>query len=120
MISTNAIELTEIALCIRVAEIEGHKVVSDSVTDNLVPCDLGKHDNLIPVNCEGKYLTQFNPIINDALCYRLMLKYDIKLSKNRDGQYVAMYSHCRGEENINPNKAICLAIISANKAKINA
>jgi hypothetical protein len=117
MIFTNEFELKDLAICIRVAEIEGHRVVSDGITRNLVPCDSGKLDSLIPVNNEGKFLTEFNPLTNDALCYRLMLKYDIKLSKNLDELYVAMYSHCRGEESMDPNKAVCLAIIYADKTK---
>ena len=111
-----AITLTDSDICIRVAVIQGHNVVSDSISHNLVRCDLGKHDGLIPINSKGKFLTCFNPITNDALCYRLMLKHGIKVSKNNAGLYVAMHSHCRGEEDENPNKAICLAIIAANES----
>jgi len=110
------VELTDSQICIRVAEIQGHKVVSDSISHNLVPCSLqGKRPSLLPVNNEGKSLTGFNPLIDDALCFQLMLAYGIKVSKNSDGLYVAMYSHCRGEEDALANKAICLAIIEAHK-----
>ena len=56
-----------------------------------------------------------NPLIDDGMCFRLMLKHDIKLSRNRDKEYVAMYSHCRGEDDESPNKAVCLAIIEKHK-----
>ena len=107
----------DIDICIKVAEIEGHNVTSDGISRNLIPCDLARHGSYLPVKSEGKSLTWFNPILNDALCYRLMLKYNIKVSTNREGICVAMFSHCQGEEHENPNKAVCLAIIAKQTIK---
>ena len=109
--------MDNIKICVKVAEIEGHAVTSDGITHNLVPCYsfTNQIDGIIPITPHGNYLVKFDPIHNDALCFNLMLKYEIKISKNRDDLYVAMYSHSRGEEHVNPNIAICLSIISKIK-----
>lgn len=116
MLSQNHIDvdaLSNVNINILVALIEGHEVVSDSISHNLIPCHLNVTKTfphqVIP---DGKSLTGFCAVENDRLAYRLMLKHDIKLSRNSDGNYVGMFSHCSGEEDIDPNKAICKAIIS--------
>jgi len=58
---------------------------------------------------------KFNPLTDKALCWDLMLKHDIKLSRNGKNEYVGMWSHCRGEDHSDPQMAICLAIIEKYK-----
>lgn len=56
-----------------------------------------------------------NPLEDKALCWDLMLKHEIKLSRNGKNEYVGMWSHCRGEDHCDPQMAICLAIIEKYK-----
>lgn len=100
-------KLTDLEICKNIAEIEGYKT---SVTDNKQGIWASFYKN----DCYG----WFNPLIDDALCFQLMLKHDIRLLNNsEDGKnkYVAMWSHCRGEDDESPHKAICLAIIEKQK-----
>lgn len=99
-------ELTDLEICKQVAEIEGEdcKVNFQNILVRIIP--LG--DTGTTNNC-------YDPLSDDGLCFRLMLKHDIKLSRNRDKEYVAMYSHCRGADDESPNKAICLAIIEKHE-----
>lgn len=112
--------LSNVTINILVALIEGHNVVSDSISHNLIPCHLHGTRTFPPQAIpDGKSLTQFCAVEDDRLAYRLMLKHDIKLGHNSDGNYVGMFSHCRGEEDADPNKAICKAIISKYLATTN-
>ena len=52
-----------------------------------------------------------NPLNDDGLCFRLMLKHKIRLSGNDKGDFVAMYAHSKGIEHPHANTAICLAIL---------
>lgn len=106
-------ELSNVEINILVALIEGHNVISDSISHNLIPCHLnGERTFPYKAISDGKSLTLFSAIEDDRLTYRLMLKHNIKISSNNKGYYVAMFSSCKGEEDADPNKAICKAIIS--------
>ena len=62
-----------------------------------------------------------DPLTDDALCFRLMVKYDMAPFKCEFGGYDCVYdmdlvlsgSGITNDEN--PNRAICLAIIEGNK-----
>lgn len=60
---------------------------------------------------------KFDPVMDDALCHRLMIKHDIVLKKIQDGDlgYSATFVNLALNEvgvvySHNPNEAICLAI----------
>jgi len=98
--------MNNLEICERMAKIEGKVIV-------------GRKDNRIYVECNlgAIYGRLYEPLTDKALCFDLMVEYDIKLSRNRSGEYVAMYSLCRGAEAQDPQKAVCLAIIEANEDK---
>lgn len=64
----------------------------------------------------------YNPLTDDALCFRLMVKYEVAfcqvfyLNSDKDDLYTATISPCDGVYSGTPNKAICLAIIEAHKS----
>ena len=103
--------LSDLEINMQVALIEGHRLVSDSISHNLIPCELAEKSCPPPVAPDAQYLRLFDILKDDELCFRLMLKYRIRFSENSDGVYVAMYSHSRGCEHTRPTKAIALAII---------
>lgn len=94
-------ELTDLEICKKIAKIEG---VDYSVHTSAV--GLAYTDEL------GEVLW-YNPLKNDALCFRLMVKHEVSIDFD-----------CVRDVNISgfgfygfdssPNKAICLAIIKAN------
>jgi len=107
-------ELTDLEICKRIAEIEGIKV-SESVMQlgcDLIPTGRGMIDD---------NFMQYSPLENDALCFRLMIKYEINLSydfKSCNNRYVCFHNkHIETtlSRSVGANKAICLAIIEANK-----
>ena len=56
----------------------------------------------------------FNPLTDDALCFRLMVKYKMDFIPYYPDEYRAQIKNTY-VVNKSPNKAICLAIIEANK-----
>jgi len=112
-------ELTDLEICKRIAEIEGYKT---SVTDRVEGVWASAYAN----DCYD----WFNPLTDDTLCFKLMIKYDINLTSmeptlkdGSDGYEYTCYKQgayqkvCRLALSIDksPNRAICLAIIEANK-----
>jgi len=65
-----------------------------------------------------KQAKEYNPLTDNALCFQLMIKYKLSLfapegeQTNWDCIIIDIFT-C----DENPNKAICLAIIEANKGK---
>lgn len=57
----------------------------------------------------------FNPLVRKDQAFDLLVDFDIKISKNRDDKWVAMWSHCRGEEHLDPLRAICLAVVEKHR-----
>ena len=105
--------MNDLDICKRIAEIEGYKV-NLSIKCEGVWCS--RYDN----NCYGIY----NPLTDDALCFKLMIKYSVNLNiqdtsrKNVFHKYIACVDDFGiGLDKTSPNKAICLAIIEANKGK---
>ena len=104
--------MTDLEICKSIAEIEGYTVSTD-----VKPSCGSAYVNMYPDNCYGNY----NPLTDDALCFKLMLKYEVSLTygeyavnaeiliKKEDGEHsFDAQAYC-------PKLAICLAIIEAHK-----
>lgn len=93
-------ELTDLEICKRIAEIEG---VDAKIMPYSEAVLYAKYD-------EEGVRAPYNPLTDDALCFQLMVKYGAYLSFNNtvwvEGVQISSNT---------PNKAICLAIIEANK-----
>jgi hypothetical protein len=96
-------ELTDLQICQRIAEIEGV---------DLMPYRQGDRTAF----AAGSQ-TIYNPLTDDALCFKLMIKYDIAPFKCEFGGYECVYdvdlvlSGSGVVNDENPNRAICIAII---------
>ena len=96
-------ELTDLEICQRIAEIEG------------VNYSFHKAVNALAYTDEFDRVLWFNPLTDDALCFRLMVKHSVRVepencsawTDNDDGYPQYEVIHCKGTI----NKAICLAII---------
>ena len=108
-------ELTDLEICKRVAEI----LYSDSERFGWDYSECGKYI----IDSKGD---EFNPLTDDALCFRLMKKYEVDLTSpyRPNGEtlwcadiFIADYSDAISVNDEDPNKVICLAIIEANKDK---
>lgn len=125
-------ELTDLGICKRIAEIEGITIAEYNGTIVDVP------KSRVTMNCHYAKLNEktksayhkiksYNPLTDDALCFKLMIKHKVLITWNPQ-----INNNCtavidgRSEDilfpfsiainnNANPNKAICLAIIEANK-----
>jgi len=71
-----------------------------------------------------KQAKEYNPLTDDALCFQLMIKYSVNLNiqdtsrKNVFHKYIACVDDFGvGMDKTSPNKAVCLAIIEANKGE---
>lgn len=104
--------MDDLTICKKVAEIEGFKL---SITSS----KKGVWASMLDNNCYD----WFNPLTDDALCFRLMVKYDVNVvSPFRLGGVIKWEAQifsdecehvtCVCDEYL--NKAICLAIIEAH------
>ena len=112
--------MNDLDICRRIAKIEGLLVSKD-----VKPKCGSVYANIYPNDCYGNY----NPLTDDALCFQLMIKYSIDLIHELKGgeykhhRYVAKRELPRVKHEIvspdltSPHRAICLAIIEANKGK---
>ena len=112
--------MNDLDICKRIAEIEGVKLYGNSLTIEGTLSHV--HDNN-----ELGYNVQYNPLTDKALCFDLMVKYHIELTPLKGGDFLAtpikkydVYgapAMClnNGYVDYNPQRAICLAIIEANK-----
>ena len=104
-------ELTDLEICKRIAEIEGKSYWVNATGEGLCM-------NYIEGKRASKVL-YYNPLTDDALCFRLMLKHEVSLTygeyavtaeiliKKEDGEhFFATQAYC-------PKRAICLAIIAS-------
>ncbi len=110
--------MTDLEICKRIAEIEGYHVSTD-----VKPSCGSAYANIYPDNCYGNY----NPLTDKALCFDLMVKYNIEVTPMLSGCWCATvadkytfdeqidYKLCLSWLDENPQKAICLAIIEAHK-----
>ena len=93
--------LSDLEICKRIAEIDGLEI--DFAGNGLVVIHNGGDGNI------------YNPLTNDALCFKLMVKYKIDW-QNRES--FKMGAAVKGDILVaddSPNKAICLAIIEARE-----
>jgi hypothetical protein len=99
-------ELTDLEICKRLAEIEGYKKTGTVWGECVI---VSNEDDT----------TSFNPITDDALCFRLMVKHSVRVepencsawTDNDDGYPQYEVIHCKWTI----NKAICLAIIKSKE-----
>ena len=116
--------MNDLEICKRIAEIEGESVV---VFDDFCIIDELLHTlNSIRQCDDDSFMcalisTQYNPLTDDGLCFRLMDKYNVL----REGTGTVFYrcviaNYGNGPEYYRAtaetlNKAVCLTIIEANK-----
>ena len=116
--------LTDLEICKKIAEIEGRTYWSSGHGEGL-------HLHYIEGNANSRIL-YYNPLTDDALCFKLMVKYEIERCyepydfigwsyhsrKSNNPAHVTERTYWgEGEEtaDLSPNKAICLAIIESHK-----
>jgi hypothetical protein len=111
--------LTDLEICKRIAEIEDYttKVDRDGfvcATNNKL---IGLH-----AHTKGGYYPNYNPLTDDALCFQLMVKYEVCICHYGSIAFIQSdytdkpnKSQCSFDGKDDLNKAICLAIIEAHK-----
>ena len=103
-------ELTDLEICKPIAEIEN--VEFRVQNGKVLPED--------PAQVITSKLTDvYNPLTDDALCFRLMVKYKIwRWSNPAKGKFNVCIKNFAGWISAETlNKAICLAIIESKKSK---
>ena len=110
-------ELTNLEICKRLADIEdvSYFEFPDCIVETSNPDGSGTPQEALGV---------YNPLTDDALCFRLMVKYSITFHKSEQENPEDVFYTCCSTRSHNlkhttysyesPNKAICLAIIKAN------
>lgn len=96
-------ELTDLELCKQIASIEG-ETIEHITKEGALFVSSNEHE-------------PYSPLTDDALCFRLMVKYEVQLYAEDPGFNVAQ---CNSWAELYPrhssvNRAICLAIIEAHK-----
>lgn len=102
----------DLSICKKIAEIEGlynhtseTKIKHVMVKDNSVTWMIR--------------FTEYNPLTDDSLCFKLMVKYKVKSYFKNDGWVTGLINDNGEPHSFNmdesPNKAICLAIIESQK-----
>tara|TARA_R110002111_G_scaffold74952_1_gene119063 strand:+ start:638 stop:949 length:312 start_codon:yes stop_codon:yes gene_type:complete len=99
-------ELKDLEMCKKIAEIEG--------------IDYFESDGIISSQNELGQCREYNPLTDDALCFQLMVKYEVSVDShygvvrinpnNANRPQLSQISYM----DITINKAICLAIIEAH------
>jgi hypothetical protein len=104
--------MDDLEICKRIAEIEGAKETFHSIS---------KPTSITAV-FENRTSFGYNPLTDDALCFQLMVKYDMPPMKSGEPSlYECIFDMDRAISGAgiicdeSPNKAICLAIIEAHK-----
>lgn len=114
-------KLSDLEICTGVAEIEGHKLTVEGYS-NITGSWFKVNEDIL----HGASTTrgEYNPLEDDALCYRLMIKYNVlrELTGNKTFRAV-ICNWGKGSEYYRGvgdtlNKAICLAIIEAHKVVV--
>ena len=102
-------ELTDLEICKRIAEIEG---LENYISENKRHCmTRDKSSTRIIRHVE------YNPLTDDALCFRLMVKYEVYIGCYDISGMEAFIDINRMEISVGEtaNKAICLAIIESKR-----
>ena len=98
-------ELDDLSICKRIAEIEriGHQHIQ--YTDKPFIVSMATH-------------SEYNPLTDDALCFQLMVKYEVSLiAPEREQEDWDCVIRDVLTVHKSPNKVICLAIIEVHKDK---
>tara|TARA_R110000787_G_scaffold167889_2_gene280863 strand:+ start:8257 stop:8580 length:324 start_codon:yes stop_codon:yes gene_type:complete len=105
--------MDNLTICKKIAEIEG---VEFCIQNGWVLPENPAETNI------SKMTDVYNPLTDDALCFQLMLKYDMPPMKSgAPNLYECVFDMDRALSGAgiicdeSPNKAICLAIIEAHK-----
>ena len=103
--------LTDLEISKRIAEIEGE-----------ILSGVGEHN--VYIKCKPSLVgnVQFNPLTDDALCFQLMVKYEVNINRYYDLASISsdytnkpdLSSVSFFTDDASINKAICLAIIEAH------
>jgi hypothetical protein len=103
-------KLTDLEICQRIAEIEGRVISGVGSLNVFVKCEPSLIGN-----------EQYDPLTDDALCFRLMIKYKISLIQHQNNTAVyCIWNHDEKHATntmTNPKRAICLAIIESKEPK---
>jgi len=121
--------MNDLAICKRIAEIDD----VEHLCDRGVVILSENYSELINTICSGRYSPEqvikiinkaaYSPLTDDALCFQLMVKYDIDLMSpyrvNGETKWQAQifsknYADAFSIYDESPNKAILLVIIEAN------
>jgi hypothetical protein len=106
--------MNDLEICKKIAEIEGH--VFDT-GGRYFRCELIKHDMVVG------YI-DYNPLTDDALCFQLQNHYEVCVHYGSGDVFICGGDNFDGclsvksfdiDDKKTLNKAICLAIIEANK-----
>ena len=104
-------ELTDLQICQRIAEIEGKSHWTHGTGE-------GVCINYIEGNRDSTVL-YYNPLTDDALCFRLMIKYKISLIQHQNNTTVyCIWDHDEKHATntmTDAKRAICLAIIESKE-----
>jgi hypothetical protein len=95
--------MNDLEICKRIAEIEGG--------------DWFESEGVISSQNDLGLCREYNPLTDDGLCFRLMVKYGISFWDTGNG-YFAAKKRAFGVNPVrrkNPNESICLAIIESHK-----
>jgi hypothetical protein len=104
-------ELTDLEICKRIAEIEGVLFFDDGF-DLFIP------DYEASMSTGYDEDKEYNPLTDDALCFQFMVKDKIRLVYEYDGTWLCFSNDTANNllsKSSNPNKAVCLAKIELNK-----
>ena len=109
-------ELTDLEICEKVANVEGFDIEVRTLSGyKEMPFDKIR---VFAKGVYGAFFSVYNPLTDDALCFRLMVKYKISLIQHQNNTAVyCIWNHNEKHATAtitNPNKAICLAIIAAH------
>jgi hypothetical protein len=112
-------KLTDLEICQRIAEIEG---VKDKIEATMMAIRQSSHHSIFAtgtVTSQQTFDDIYNPLTDDALCFRLMTKYKVwRWSNPAKGKFNACIKNVAGWVSAETlNKAVCLAIIES-KVKV--
>lgn len=109
-------DLTDLEICKRIAEIDGAFKVVEHGMAIIAFFKVGSGIHTYESSVFG-----YNPLTDDALCFQLMIKHEVRVLRYyKLGDLEAFYGAERDLEEVedrSPNRAICIAIIEANKEK---
>lgn len=103
--------MDDLDICRRISKIEG-------IYSQIEQADTTQADTTHIYISSEDLNSEYNPLTDDALCFKLMIKYKLSLIAPEREQInwdcvISAILTC----DENPNKAICLAIIELNKGK---